>query len=109
MAIVVARSASITFTKTLPAGVVTTYGDVSLYVVGSTGVTTRYNSVAVNATAIAAGSITASAVSFAVNGNYTCTLSAESSIDLDVNGVVVTPIVSTVVTVTDPLATAVIL
>lgn len=106
---VVATGASITFTKTLPAGTVTSYIDVSLYVVNSLGVSVRYNTALVNATAIATGSITASGVVFSIEGNYTCTISSESAIDLDTNGVVVTPLVATVVTVTAPLVTAIIL
>ena len=64
----VSTGTAISVTKTLPAGVVTTYANVSLYELFN-GVT-----------------------KLADIGTHVCTFSTESAADLDANGIVITPL-----------------
>lgn len=93
----IATGSSVSVVKNLPAGAVTNYTNVSLYVLNN-NVTTRYNVTVVNATLSTAGSLTATGVVFATPGIHLCTFSSESTADLDTTGVVITPISSLNVT-----------
>lgn len=103
----IATNVSTTLIKVLPLGTVTTYTNVSAYITNSLGVITRYDCVVINSSLSVDGSITASGVIFPTAGNYRCVLSTESNADLDVNGTVVTPIFTTLVSVVAPLDTTV--
>lgn len=87
----VSTGTAISVSKTLPAGVVTTYANVSLYVLFN-GVTKRYNATVVNSTATVAGSISVASLTLADIGTHVCTFSTESAADLDTNGIVITPL-----------------